>query len=100
MKDIPPEILERLKIKQDHESHGGFTISKISHEVKMCEDCGDPVKDRRVEYSINQNSKAVPHIKQRCKNCNLYKNPETGVYDMSFSAINAYFVAKKKNLDK
>lgn len=96
-KPIPKEILDRLEWKKSLVEQDVPVIKSIRHDPKPCEDCGQMVVDRVVRSSINHGSTyRAPHIKHHCQICKMYRNPETGVYDMTFKEINGHFYASKK----
>lgn len=81
--------LTNVKLKRDKE--GMTVVDTIIHEPKPCEDCGQTVTDRRVEYRHNHSSITVPHFKVECKICRRFKNPETGAFDMDRKEIDNYW---------
>lgn len=91
-KKIPLEILDKLEFKTfANEEAAGPQLVKVHHEAKPCEDCGKIVENRRLRLSVNRSSLSTHHIKYQCQNCKLYKNPTTGVFDMTFKDINRHF---------
>ena len=96
-KPIPKEIMDRLEWKKSLFQQDDPVIKSIRHDPKPCEDCGKMVADRRVRSSINYGSQQkLPHIKHHCKSCGLYRNPETGEYEWTFSDVNAHYSVSKK----
>jgi len=92
-KPIPKEILDRIEWTTQDDSTR--KIKSIAPHTP-CEDCGELVEDRRVRMSVNRSKGYHPHIKYHCKVCDRYRNPTTGVYDMTFGEVLAHYYIPKR----
>jgi len=99
--EYPQEILERLEFGKKR-SHPGPKVDdydenptvpdelvKVRHLAKPCEDCAEEVIDRRV--TMRHNSQPTPYWRIKCNICNLYKNPDSGAFDMTINDLRDYY---------
>lgn len=72
-------------------------VKSINMPEKPCEDCGIPVRDRRVEYRVATSSIGRNHVKVQCKSCNLFKDPETGLFNAERHMVDNYYARKRSS---
>lgn len=93
-----PELLaeiqeEQARIQQaerEPNPHVGPRILKILHKPSDCEACDRRLTEpRRVE--IKKMDMDVPIWRHRCLNCNRYRNPETGQWDLEGARAHATY---------
>lgn len=92
---IPDSLQDKLKWKtvntHSPEAEQFPWVESIIHAQEVCEDCFDTVVDRHIDYR-----KTKDGWTSKCRNCQLYKNPETGVFDMTNVDLRNYWLEKKK----
>lgn len=85
--EIPKEILDLL---EDWPEQGEKPKFKPQQEV--CEDCNLVVENRRVDLWISpEGKKHFAHWKYKCSTCKLYKNPNTGKFDLNHKDAHQVF---------
>lgn len=98
-KPIPEEIYKRLhfeKVRPHSEDPDPFpAVVKIDPIAKQCEDCDLVVEDRRIDVILSENP--VRHWRRKCVNCNLFKNPDSGIYDLTTNQIINHYRQKYKS---
>jgi hypothetical protein len=96
---VPQHILEQIKFSDLKRDEGDYPVPVgIKPQTKPCEDCGQTVTDRTVEIKLFQHPQK--HWRQRCTNCNLFKNTDTHKFDLDITAAATFFRRKIKNKDK
>lgn len=84
-KPIPEELAQRLKYNFKTGNN------KLLPELRKCDDCSQMVENRTVEMRWRTPPYRPGHWARRCDKCNLYANPETGVFEFDLKQINAFF---------
>lgn len=97
--DDPDEVWREgrvIHLTKDNNPTLNWEIKKIKHQTRLCEDCGELVNNRIVELKICEYPK--PHWRERCANCKMSRNPDTGQFDLtSTEASNTYRELLTKN---
>lgn len=100
MKQIPPEIEQRIVYKKRKtDDVAAFPqLQKIKPVELNCDSCDKIVVDRRTEIKTYTFPKR--HWREYCNTCKMFKNPETGVFDIKItqapSLFRNYILAKNK----
>ena len=99
--EYPQEILELLEFGKKRNQTGPKVeeyeenstlpeeLVKVRHTAKPCEDCAEEVVDRRV--TMRHNSQPKPYWRIHCNSCQLYKNPESGAFDLTLGELRNYY---------
>jgi hypothetical protein len=93
MMQIPPEIEQRLVYKTrknaDDECAAFPQVEKLTPVELTCDSCNKIVVDRRTE--IKTHAWPMRHWREYCLSCKMYKNPETGVFDVKAAQAPSFF---------
>ena len=57
-------------------------VKKVKHTPTVCADCGLTVEGRRTEHQL-MSSKEYRVWRDHCVSCDRYRNPATGVFDLT-----------------
>jgi hypothetical protein len=102
MKQIPPEIESRLVYKTrknaDDDVAAYPTLEKLKPVELACDGCNQVVVDRTTELKIY--TFPIKHWREYCNNCQMFKNPETGVFDIKKQIAPSYFKVYIYNKNK
>lgn len=91
MKEIPKDIAERIiwNNRVNAADPDPFPrIKEIRAIAKPCEDCGEIIEFRRIDYKLNR--KPRPHWKKTCSVCSKIQNPESGKFDMTVRELASF----------
>jgi hypothetical protein len=91
--------LDLIQIKGE-KSNPTFGIRIIEMNIKSepCPDCELEVKDRRTTLKLF--STPNPHWRERCNNCRLTRNPESGEFEFTDVESSIYFREKYQDSSK
>jgi len=93
MPDEPEPIFrngEEFVITKDHNPTLTYEIVKLNPIIKDCEDCGkQSVADRTVNRKLYDWPQR--HWRLSCSDCRMHQNPETGLFSIPNSTVNAFF---------
>jgi uncharacterized cysteine cluster protein YcgN (CxxCxxCC family) len=94
--NIPAWLLSRIKFKKPKadEWSAPTSIDIIEYPEVLCDGCGNMVKNRVIQSRKVINP--VAHWKHQCKNCKMYENPITGIFDCKEIEVRTHFSNKKK----
>lgn len=71
-----------------------LVIKKLKRIPKPCEDCGFIIEERLITLNASQNP--YPHWKECCKQCNLWRNPDTNKFEFTYNQLSNYYNLKKR----
>jgi hypothetical protein len=58
-------------------------VTKVKIQPTVCNDCGRHCPEgRRQEIKFYNQPNHAPHRRERCLECNLYRDPDTGIYEL------------------
>jgi hypothetical protein len=99
---LEPIQLERqgkiVEITSKENPTWGVVVKRLKPIVKPCEDCGEVVKDRRVQSTMYSYPKA--HWRKNCVQCRKTQDPETKQFTIPTQSAQLYFTAFLKKQDK
>jgi nuclear transport factor 2 (NTF2) superfamily protein len=88
---ISDALKDKIKITADRHFKSAPPRVEVLPKTEICEDCLDTVVDRHIDYRKTKDGWAV-----KCRTCQLYKNPETGDFDMTGQEFRNYWKENKK----
>ncbi|CAB5225733.1 hypothetical protein UFOVP758_10 [uncultured Caudovirales phage] len=89
---------EQLEIDPKHNPTWAVIVKKFKPVVRACEDCGNMVKDRRVQTTLYSYPK--PHWRSNCVQCRKTQDPETKQFDIPTQSAQPFFTAYLNKRDK
>jgi len=87
--EMPKDLLERITFKKSKDQDPP-KIESIRFDTVPCDDC-----DRDIQQPAHEIKKYVGppiHSRTKCKNCQYYKDPDTGEYTVHASHTNRRFL--------
>jgi hypothetical protein len=95
MKELPKEILERIVWKKRTTQWNESDPDEIAEILPLngvCDDCGREIEtSRTVQCRLTKSQAVKSHFKVKCSICNLYRNPDTGKFDLDYQEINSLY---------
>lgn len=73
-------------------------VRRLKTQSQPCPDCQNMVKDRCVERILYHYP--LKHWRERCRGCDLVKNPRTGEFDIPVKRAHSFFVSYFHKGDK
>lgn len=93
MKQIPPEIEERIVYKTrknaDDECAAFPTLEKLKPIELQCDGCDKIVMDRKTELKMY--TFPEKHWREYCTACKKFRNPETGKFEVNANTAPSFF---------
>lgn len=98
--ELPEELKKRVVWDKDAKKEHVFLrpVDYFDMDPAPCPDCGKVVKNRRIYHKVYFSPFA--HWRHQCLNCKKYKNPTTGIWDVTTSQVQKVFIKFLKALGK
>lgn len=69
----------------------GVKLKRVIHKPRKCEHCDDHVMVQVID--IKKNAYPTPVWREHCSVCSMYRNPETGEFDIAHKSAQTAFKA-------